>query len=90
MSDRYKVWTFDEKRRLLLRTGSDETLECDAGNVPGYAADIAKLARERTGYAGPLIIKNFDTDTWCSIDENGIVEMIDKDDTATIHRRNYR
>lgn len=68
---RYKVWTIDsdgEPSTLLLRTGSDESGTYDTVFESDDPVAVAKFACERRGHVGPVLVKNFDTHLWCTVE----------------------
>lgn len=62
---RYKAWAVKENTiepgTLLLRTGSEEKGAFDVDFAGIEPEEVATLARERTGYAGIILVKDFDT-----------------------------
>ena len=71
MTNRYKVWVREpngERGRFLCRTGSNEGSEDDVGDFVGTPGEIAAKACLRAGYKGLVLVKDFDTNLWYTVD----------------------
>lgn len=74
---RFKVWTIDpdgEPSTLLLRTGSDESGTYDTVFESDDPVAVAKFACARRSHVGRVLVKNFDTGLWYTVDGDTVTE----------------